>query len=371
MRPIKLRFYLVGFVAFLLLKTILTTNPQWVERFYTHGFYAFYLRIITTCTNLFPFSIGDVLYFAVGLFLCWKIRQLWKKNQETKQRIRAYARLLIKGCFLFYVAFTLFWGLNNYRIPLATQLDLQQGYTKQELLELTKAMIQQTNTLQLAITQDSLQAVVLPADKEQIRQDAQFGVQRLSEATQWFTYRNQKAKGSLYSLPLTYMGFSGYINPFTLEAQVNTKIPASTLIVTSSHEIAHQVGYAKESEANFIGFLAAKKQQDIRYQYSANIFALRYCLKALGTEETEANFQALYAQIHPGVQTNLIENTLFWESYKTVTDSIFKFIYSNFLKINNQKEGIRSYNKFIDLLIHYNKKEPVFTGSFSFIHYSL
>lgn len=364
MRPIKTRYYLVGFVLFLLLKYTLTANPQWVERFYTHGFYAFYLRILTAVTNLFSFSIGDVLYFLMGLFLLWKIRQIWKRHQKTKQRIRAYAGLLIKSCLLFYVAFNLFWGFNNYRIPLATQLELQQGYTKQELLDLTQVMIQETNALQLAITQDALQAVVLPADKDQIRQEAQLGVQTLSETTQWFTYGHQKAKGSLYSLPLTYMGFSGYVNPFTLEAQVNTKIPTSTLIVTASHEIAHQVGYAKESEANFIGFLAAKKQADIRYQYSANIFALRYCLKALEAEETEADFKALLEEIPPGVHTNLIENTLFWRSYKTATDAVFKFIYSNFLKINNQKEGIRSYNKFIDLLIHYNKKEPVFTGSF-------
>ncbi|WP_158963327.1 DUF3810 domain-containing protein [Myroides fluvii] len=364
MRPIKTRYYLIGFAVFLILKNILTSNAEWVERFYTHGFYAVYLRLITACTNLFPFSLGDVLYFLVGLFLLWKIRHLWKKNRETKKRIRAYVGLLLKGCVVFYVAFNLFWGFNNYRIPLATQLDLQQGYTKQELLELTQIMIQQTNALQLAITQDSLQAVVLPSNKDQIRQDAQLGMHTLSESTQWFTYGSQKAKGSLYSLPLTYMGFSGYVNPFTLEAQVNTKIPTSTLIVTSSHEIAHQVGYAKESEANFIGFLAAKKQEDIRYQYSANIFALRYCLKALESEETESDFKVLLEEIHPGVHTNLIENTLFWHSYKTVTNSIFKFIYSNFLKINNQKEGIRSYNKFIDLLIHYNKKEPVFTGSF-------
>lgn len=364
MRPIKIRYYLIGFALFLILKTILTSNPEWIERFYTHGFYAFYLRLITVCTNLFPFSIGDVLYFLIGLFLLWKIRLVWKTNPTLKQKTRTYTRLIIKSCLIFYTAFNLFWGLNNYRIPLATQLDLQQGYSKQELLDLTHVMIQQTNALQLEITGDSLQAVVLPSDKNQIRQDAQFGVEQLSESTQWFTYRNQKAKGSLYSLPLTYMGFSGYVNPFTLEAQVNTKIPTSTLIVTSSHEIAHQVGYAKESEANFIGFLAAKKQKDIRYQYSANIFALRYFLKALESEETEVNFKALLEEIHPGVHTNLIENTLFWQSYKTITDSIFKFIYSNFLKINNQKEGIRSYNKFIDLLIHYNKKEPVFTGSF-------
>ncbi len=367
MRSIKTRYYLLGFVVFLIFKNILTSNSEWVERLYTQGVYAFYLRMITACTNLLPFSIGDVLYFLVGIFLLWRIRLIWKAHRERKKRIHHYLRFLLKGCLFFYVAFTLLWGLNNYRIPLSTQLDLQQGYTNEELTSLTREIIHQTNALQLLLTQDSLREVVISVDKKQILKDAELGIHRLSESTQWYTYGNQKAKGSLYSLPLTYMGFSGYVNPFTLEAQVNTKIPTSTFVVTASHEIAHQIGYAKESEANFIGFLAAKQQTDLHYQYSANIFALRYCLKALESEESELNFKAILEEIHPGVQVNLMENTVFWQSYKSVTDSIFKFIYSNFLKINNQKEGIRSYNKFIDLLIHYNKKEPVFTGSFSFI----
>ena len=364
MRTIKTRYYLMGFAVFLILKAIFTSNPIWVERFYTQGFYQVYLRMITVCTNLFPFSIGDVLYFLVGLFLLWKIRAIWKKNRETKQRLLAYTRLVTTCCMLFYFAFTLLWGLNNYRHPLSSQLQLDLGYTKEEILDLTRELIVQTNAIQRLITQDTLQQVVISSDKKQQLADAQLGVNQLGQSTQWFTYQQQQAKGSLYSLPLTYMGFSGYINPFTLEAQVNTKIPTSTFIVTASHEIAHQLGYAKESEANFIGFLAAKQQRDIHYQYAANIFALRYCLKAVESEETEANFKALLTEITPGVQQNLMENTLFWLSYKSSIDSIFKVIYGNFLKINNQKEGIRSYNRFIDLLIHYNQKEPVFTDSF-------
>ena len=36
-------------------------------------------------------------------------------------------------------------------------------------------------------------------------------------------YKNVSVKKSLFSLPLTYMGFSGYINPFTNEANINRK----------------------------------------------------------------------------------------------------------------------------------------------------
>ena len=51
------------------------------------------------------------------------------------------------------------------------------------------------------------------------------------------------------------MGFSGYLNPFTNEAQVDILIPKYQLPTTASHEVAHQLGYAAENEANFIGIL--------------------------------------------------------------------------------------------------------------------
>ncbi len=52
------------------------------------------------------------------------------------------------------------------------------------------------------------------------------------------------------------MGFAGYLNPITNEAQVNALIPKNNYPATICHEIAHQVGIASESEANFVGYLA-------------------------------------------------------------------------------------------------------------------
>ncbi|MEG0917487.1 MAG: DUF3810 family protein, partial [Myroides sp.] len=48
----------------------------------------------------------------------------------------------------------------------------------------------------------------------------------------------------------------------------------------------------------------------------------------------------------------------FWLRKRNVSSYFFKNLYGRFLKINNQKDGIQSYNKFVDLLINYNKKYP-------------
>jgi hypothetical protein len=65
-----------------------------------------------------------------------------------------------------------------------------------------------------------------------------------------------------------YVGFTGYYNPFTGEAQVNTTVPKFLQPFTASHEVAHQLGYAKEMEANFVGYLAASHSTDTLFRYS-------------------------------------------------------------------------------------------------------
>ena len=85
-----------------------------------------------------------------------------------------------------------------------------------------------------------------------------------------------KVKKSLLSLPLSYMGYSGYLNPFTLESQINAKMPPISQIITSFHEAAHQLGYANEKEANFIAYLSAIKNNDPYVKYAGYTFAFRY-----------------------------------------------------------------------------------------------
>ena len=46
-----------------------------------------------------------------------------------------------------------------------------------------------------------------------------------------------------------YVGFQGYYNPFTTEAQYNAELPNTYIPFTLSHESAHQLGFAREQEA--------------------------------------------------------------------------------------------------------------------------
>ncbi|EHO12599.1 DUF3810 domain-containing protein [Myroides odoratimimus] len=354
----KLRYWLILFVCSILTFNIITRFPDAIEAFYTNGFYFYLCNVFNTITSLFPFSVGDILYTIIGLSLIYKFYQIFKKYKGWKKITMACAALTFKCVVIFYILFNISWGLNNFRPTLESQLEIGRGYDQEKLINLTTRLIQRANLLQLAITNDSTIAVKLKQDINTILVDAKKGIEQITFLHQIDNTQSLTIKESLFSLPLTYMGFSGYINPFTLEAQVNNKIPTLTMIITASHEMSHQLGFAKESDANFIGFMAAYNQKDTAYQYAAIIYALRYCVSNINDKES-VEVKALFETIHPGVKDNLNENIIFWSEYKNITDSFFKVFYNGFLKLNNQKEGLQSYNKFVDLLINYDLKNPI------------
>ena len=154
------------------------------------------------------------------------------------------------------------------------------------------------------------------------------------------------------------MGFGGYLNPFTNEAQVNYLLPRYSSPMTSCHEMAHQIGFASESECNFIGFLATIQNDDLYFKYSGYSFALRYCLYNWQARD-EIVFKKLLKTIHPGILKNYKESDDFWDQYESFIDKGFHVFYDNFLKINQQIEGINSYSKFVDLMVNYYKTEKL------------
>jgi hypothetical protein len=148
------------------------------------------------------------------------------------------------------------------------------------------------------------------------------------------------------------------LNPFTNEAQVNDKGPMYNFPTTVCHEMAHQLGYASESEANFIGFLASVKNDNLYFQYSGYSYALRYCLHNWQIRD-EKMFAILHKKVNPGILKNYDESNAFWKQYETFVETGFQIFYDNFLKFNQQKDGMEGYSKFVNLMVNYYKDKPL------------
>lgn len=329
--------------------------PGFVERFYSKGMYPPMAKFWHFLLGKIPFSVGDVIY---GIVIFLVLRWLWSIRKTWRLLWKDHLLTIISGFSVFYFLFHLLWATNYYRVKMFDRLHMAREYTDEDLLRFTKLLIADTNDIHLQLTKNKEDKVVFPYSQEQVFKQNLEGYKTLATVYPDFTYETRSVKPSLISLPLTYMGFAGYLNPFTNEAQVNDRIPMYNFPTTATHEMAHQIGFASESEANFIGYLASIKNDDPYFKYSGYSFALRYCLANWKIRD-EKTLERLIPTINKGILKNYEESDKFWESHETFIETGFKVFYDNFLKFNSQKDGLESYSKFVDLMVNYYTLEKL------------
>ena len=170
-----------------------------------------------------------------------------------------------------------------------------------------------------------------------------------------FEYNTKSIKPSIFSYLGNYLGFTGYYNPFTGEAQVNTTVPLYIRPFTSCHEIGHQLGFAKESEANFCAFLSARESKDAAFRYSVYFDLYAYGRTYLYREDS-MSLKRIDSLLVPGVKADYRDLRAFIQAHANPVEVIVDRLYSQYLKANQQPSGRVSYNEVILLMLAYNKK---------------
>ena len=337
----------------LLLVSWAAARPDWVERWYSQGAYTYISGFFRLLYGWVPFSVGDVLYFALGVLGIW---HLIRHGRRIRTHFWASLRDLVTSLAVLHFTFYLLWGLNYFREPLSASLGLDESYTQDELLALSGELVREANALQTQLSGDSLSPVEVPYTRSEILRKTVASYGYLAGEEPRFRYQRASLKTSLFSTLLSYMGYGGYLNPFTGEAQVNARLPLFRFPVVSGHEVGHQLGYSAENETNFIGYLATRDHPDPYFRYSAATFALSYCLAEVDRRDSLAR-KSLTRALNPGVRANYAEVQAFWERYQNPMEPVFKALFNQYLEANRQKGGIASYNRIVSLLIAHRRKE--------------
>lgn len=160
-------------------------------------------------------------------------------------------------------------------------------------------------------------------------------------------------KPSLFGRVMNYTGISGYYNPFTAEAQYNAKLPPSLIPFTSAHESSHQLGFAREQEANFVGYLIGIHSKNKDLQYSTEYFTLKSLLRFIVVDDPEF-VKSIIKSYSSGMKRDRMYERVFISRHQGLLDDFFGFTNNLFLK-SNQQEGSVTYSYFIDLLLNYEK----------------
>lgn len=347
-----------------LLVFILGYFPAWVEESYSTGIYPAIGNTLRMITRHIPFSLGDILY---GWIFIWLIISSikavlsWRRHGFSRERfllgsLRWYCRILSM-----YILFKLLWGLNYSRLGLAAQFKLPRNeYSKTDVINLTNRLIDSLNSCRARIPDTSLPSP--PTDS--LYRLIYRGYDRLSIPYPFLGYTNRSVKTSLYSFLADYGGYTGYYNPFTGEAQVRSNMPRVMVPYVAAHEMAHQLGYASESEANFIGYLATLHSGDAYSRYSAYLELFSYAQQeeiyqfALDQDSTGLmqQMQANKTRLDTLVKKDRREIRAFFAQRRNRIAPAISGLYDQYLRINQQEKGIRSYDEVIGWLIAYHQR---------------
>ena len=321
--------------------------PALVERYYSEGFYPFICRLLHPLFNVFPFSVGDVIYIVVIIYLVYALFRLTRL--AYKKRFKHAGVFLLKiiigvetGILIFY----LFWGMNYFRPSARELLNLRDtGFTTADLKAVTSMLIDSANATRARVT---------PADLAQsnpaIYQTAVQAVSNLTLDPVHFHTYSPNVKSSLLTPLLNYMGTSGYYNPFTSEAQMNYRQPVFDRPVVACHEMSHQMGFGTEDEADFVGFIAGIGSHDRLLRYSAYHLAVEEFMYALHSRDTLAN-KELKLHESPAVHKDFVTDRAYWFLYQSKINTISGIFYDRFLKVNNQPRGLATYNQMVLLVM--------------------
>ncbi len=350
----RFRPWLIPLILAVVIK-IFSFFPQAVEKYYSAGIYpaiSIYPRLLF---GWIPFSIGDVLYTFVLFYLIISLIRFLSRAFKRKLH-RQYLILCLKRSFSIllwvYLLFNIFWGLNYDRLPLAQQQQLDvRPYSKEELQTLVGLLVNRMNETDSA----SREARKNLINNDSIFRNSVIAYRYAAKDHPALLYFYPSVKFSFYGYLANYLGFSGYYNPFTCEAQVNTTIPRFVQPFTTCHEIGHQLGYAKEEEANFCGFLATKSSPDPAFRYSVYTDLYLYSASALYALDSTA-FIPFRESLKPDVRQDLRDLKAFYMKYENPLEPIIHRMYGKYLKANRQPQGINSYDEVVGLAIGYYRK---------------
>jgi hypothetical protein len=283
----------------------------------------------------------------------WKLINLLKKRQLRNYLSRKLLKKLLRLGAGSYLVFNIYWGLNYNRQGIAGQLHLQvEPYSLQDLTTVTDVLLQRLNACASQV--DPLKRKTL--DKNHILFNE--GIAAYKEVQQqlpFLTYTHPSIKASLFSRIGHFFGFTGYYNPFTGEAQVKTSVPPFLKPFIVTHEIGHQLGYAKENEANFTGYLACRSSKNPEFRYSVYYELYRYAISELRRKDS-ALAKTYKQRLHPQVNRDNLALINYFLQSDNPMEPVVSSLYDEYLRWNSQPKGKMTYNEVIAWLIAYQKK---------------
>ncbi len=310
-----------------------------IESLYARSLYRFLAAIVSPVTALFPFSFSEIfIYITIAGTVYWAVRGITRKRFWRSLGEMAIVASVILLWFYF------FWGMNYFRQPLDESLQFPDATPD------SAAFLQH---IEWSITEANAGWMPLPEwSITELDSEIETGYSRVFAALNLkLTSGNRRPKTPLIPAILDYTLTSGIFGPLFHEVHLNARLLPVELPFVLAHEKAHQIGYAREGECNFLAALVCLTSDDPRVRYSGE-----FAIVGRASFHAYAANDSLRALVRPEVL----------EDFAAMRDRVQRFYgpvakwaekwYDLYLRTNQVEGGVENYDEVIDLLIRWREK---------------
>ncbi|HTM04987.1 MAG TPA: DUF3810 family protein [Vicinamibacterales bacterium] len=335
----------VGLILVAAVAAIAPIPAPIVEATFSTRVYPAIQHTITPLANLVPFAWFDVIVVAVIAGVVWLLVRAWRDARRVRRWAPALHRLwgLAVAAAALYVVFLLLWGLNYRRVPMTARLLLDRtAPTREAVNALGRQAAMQMNMLYarahaLGWAGDEWH------DASLIRSFTD--VQQMLEDTPAVV--PGRLKWTIFGPYFRWTGVDGMVDPYALEVLANPDLLPWERPFVAAHEWSHLAGFADESEANFVGWLACVRG-DAAAQYSGWL----YLFWEVSGEVSGRDRGAMLASLDAGPRSDV---TAIAERLRRGQLPLLRTVswamYDQYLRANRVDEGIRSYGEVVTLIL--------------------
>jgi hypothetical protein len=337
-------------IAGVLAQRIAGVVPRLIERFYTGAIYPQILSALTVFSRSFSFSVGETsigLLLVAGFACLGRFCYLLVSRPFERPRLVRTAAIKVVWLATILLWFFLFaFGLNYQRPQLYELLGYEQRRADVlELESLGEEIVRGVNDNYLEAHAEGRKTPVggeiLTLLKESYDTTAELSFLPRGDFT--------PPKPAYLSGFLTRLGIGGFYFPFTGEPHYNADAPDFQLPFSAAHEMAHQRGVARESEANFVAYLVCVNSRDpfVRYSGYRNGLGVLSELSRLEPERA----RSLARRLGPGYAEDSRRAAIFWAKAGGAAGSLSRRINDLYLRANRVKSGVEDYRGSTALII--------------------
>ncbi len=315
--------------------------PQVAESFYSRGVYPVIGKTLSVLSSLFPFSLSDIFYAAIGVGVIVLLILLILR----KLTFGRWAGSMISLAAAMYVLFYWLWGFNYFRQPIHDRIGLNHARPDdRQFMSVFAEIIATANQTR----PDSIEVADFALLDSLIEQSYERYAHFLDVGYPMGKRRPKKViAGSFFAKA----GISGYYGPFFNEVHLNSHMHPLEMPIVMAHEKAHQFGITSEAETSFYGWLVCYYSDNDVLRYSASLYAIRYFLN---DGFRRPGFQQVADLISYPVVLDLRSIRDHWLSMRVEKiDKAASKVNDVYLKSNKVERGVQDYQGVTGLIMDF------------------